>query len=681
MMNNPYARPTVQPHIEDLPSDCGLQWLGFSLCRSWIRCATVGKFLLTISVFVFLQMASQKFFLSTLESKNYNIPKDISNWLWLFSGIVHLLLSTFIGYRGGKRNKCKWIAFFGILQGVLAVLLAIISASEHYEMQRPSALVLATSDTPLCDEIFIPRNKEHYVQFHWVKIIVLFILQASMSLGSTALLALGLGLLDESVSPTKSPACIGVVIGSSLMGFQAGLMISKYAIHVSAVSNLAGDIAWISIGLCLIVVSIIIALFPSRLITSRSASLIRNSLIYRNNRYDFRSTLGRIFESKLIMTNIIAIACVYTVLINTIYEEPNYMESVFFVQKHTFDMTDQNTVIIDLLRYPLAALCIFLSGVLICVAQPRPTLLAAWNIGIICVVTILAFSSMFLRCSKIQVHNQLVHKQVLNDHCNRDCNCPQNIAFDPVCSSNGHIVYYSPCHAGCRTQDLYSRQEYVNCKCMGTESASKRACYDQNCQQMNVGYQSISVLILSLLGTCIVGTVILLLRSTEPDDRTTLLGFTVTITCLIGHVPGKFIYICVARLTCILYDDNDQCRLNGSATFSTYLSLSNISILMTAAALYSCVCLLSKHLQPYGGNDAMKKSIISSVSSPLSPLTPPGFEGRVSIPTRKPPKRRPSDLQFSEDNTNIDFMRHTDDYSPRSPGTTLREGGVLTTLL
>lgn len=61
---------------------------------------------------------------------------------------------------------------------------------------------------------------------------------------------------------------------------------------------------------------------------------------------DFRSTLGRIFESKLVMTNIIAIACVYTVLINTIYEEPNYMESVFFVQKHTFDMTDQNTVII-----------------------------------------------------------------------------------------------------------------------------------------------------------------------------------------------------------------------------------------------------------------------------------------------------------------------------------------------
>lgn len=46
----------------------------------------------------------------------------------------------------------------------------------------------------------------------------------------------------------------------------------------------------------------------------------------------------------------------------------------------------------------------------------------------------------------------------LNEFCNKDCNCPDKIPFEPVCSSNSHIVYYSPCHAGCRTQDLYSRQ-------------------------------------------------------------------------------------------------------------------------------------------------------------------------------------------------------------------------------
>lgn len=102
---------------------------------------------------------------------------------------------------------------------------------------------------------------------------------------------------------------------------------------------------------------------------------------------------------------------------------------------------------------------------------------------------------------------------------------------------------------------------------------------------------------------------------------------------------------------------------------------------MTSAALYSCVCLMSKPIRPYGNMDAAKKFIVSSVSSPLSPLTPPGFEEHVSTPTRRPPKRRPSDLNFSDSNTNIDFTRHTDDYSPRSPGTTLREGGVLTTLL
>lgn len=102
---------------------------------------------------------------------------------------------------------------------------------------------------------------------------------------------------------------------------------------------------------------------------------------------------------------------------------------------------------------------------------------------------------------------------------------------------------------------------------------------------------------------------------------------------------------------------------------------------MTSSALYACVCLMSRPMRPYGTSDSAKKFIVSSVSSPLSPLTPPGFEERAPTPTRKPPKRRPSDLTFSASNTNIDFTRHTDDYSPRSPGTTLREGGVLTTLL
>jgi len=66
-----------------------------------------------------------------------------------------------------------------------------------------------------------------------------------MSLGSTAVLALGLGLLDESVSPTKVQACVGVIIGSSLLGLQAGLMVGKFAFYVNSEFNLAGDIVWL----------------------------------------------------------------------------------------------------------------------------------------------------------------------------------------------------------------------------------------------------------------------------------------------------------------------------------------------------------------------------------------------------------------------------------------------------
>lgn len=98
----------------------------------------------------------------------------------------------------------------------------------------------------LCDSIHGAQIKEPYVSLNLVKTTVLFLLQFSMSLGSTAVFALGLGTLDESVSPTKIPACIGVVVGSSLLGLQAGLIVGKFAFHASSENfNLAGDVVWI----------------------------------------------------------------------------------------------------------------------------------------------------------------------------------------------------------------------------------------------------------------------------------------------------------------------------------------------------------------------------------------------------------------------------------------------------
>lgn len=101
-------------------------------------------------------------------------------------------------------------------------------------------------DTPLCDSLTNNyQAKEPYDSLNLVKTSVLFLLQASMSLGSTAVLALGVGMLDESVTPTKIPACVGVVIGTSLLGLQAGLMVGKFAFHMNAGLNLKGDIVWL----------------------------------------------------------------------------------------------------------------------------------------------------------------------------------------------------------------------------------------------------------------------------------------------------------------------------------------------------------------------------------------------------------------------------------------------------
>jgi len=52
------------------------------------------------------------------------------------------------------------------------------------------------------------------------------------------------------------------------------------------------------------------------------------------------------------------------------------------------------------------------------------------------------------------------------------------------------------------------------------------------------------------------------------------------VKCVRTRIVWNILYMLISSflldLTCILHDSNDQCRLNGAATFSTYLSLSNI---------------------------------------------------------------------------------------------------------
>lgn len=42
----------------------------------------------------------------------------------------------------------------------------------------------------------------------------------------------------------------------------------------------------------------------------------------------------------------------------------------------------------------------------------------------------------------------------MNEGCNLMCSCPPTVQYNPLCSQDGSVLFYSPCHAGCEQGSL-----------------------------------------------------------------------------------------------------------------------------------------------------------------------------------------------------------------------------------
>lgn len=62
-----------------------------------------------------------------------------------------------------------------------------------------------------------------------------------------------------------------------------------------------------------------------------------------------------------------------------------------------------------------------------------------------------------------------VQKAILENRCNNECSC-NNKKYEPICGADG-VMYYSPCHAGCKEElNLDTMKVYRNCACIDTNN-------------------------------------------------------------------------------------------------------------------------------------------------------------------------------------------------------------------
>ncbi|EJD74004.1 sodium-independent organic anion transporter [Loa loa] len=185
--------------------------------------------------------------------------------------------------------------------------------------------------------------------------------------------------------------------------------------------------------------------------------------------------------------------------------------------------------------------------------------------------------------------------------CNNDCNCI-GMPLYPVCNQEGE-AFYSPCHAGCSLDQTFSNPSinkiFQNCSCSNStnNNVSRDFCDQSICEQkfawyfLNLAFSGI------FGGMSIIPSVLIVLRSVPPMDRSISLGFQGFFVSLIATLPSSVFWGWIIDKTCIMWNtvcgkglrgacelyDTDKLRL---MTHLTYGAIRLVSAIPDIAVFY-----------------------------------------------------------------------------------------------
>ncbi|XP_065566800.1 solute carrier organic anion transporter family member 74D-like [Artemia franciscana] len=221
------------------------------------------------------------------------------------------------------------------------------------------------------------------------------------------------------------------------------------------------------------------------------------------------------------------------------------------------------------------------SGFIISKWKPRALTLRIWTVvmGFISFTCFIIFA--FMKCSRRPLFGEAQFDGTVNvfNSCNDLCGC-QDVKFQPICSSNGLLNFYSACHAGCRnfTFGEDGRKRFSDCTCgakIGNLVTSDVTSVDSNgygfmtegycvndCYSLFLIYIVASAILKFLNSTTYIGNILVVFRCVKKEDKSVALGMGNFLTSLFGFIPGPIIYGALIDKTCILW--REDCSKKGN---------------------------------------------------------------------------------------------------------------------
>ncbi|GFG35687.1 hypothetical protein Cfor_12787 [Coptotermes formosanus] len=627
---------------------CGLGMNGYYWEPACLqRFATHRVFVAVLAALAFLQGASMGYFTATANvvASSFGFSHNVVSWITVSNEIAQGVLGLAVSFGGVRGHRPGWIATCATLHALTCFLLLLphlVHGSSPAHGHMTSTKDGESRGEPLCSNVTTPIGERAADDCHFTAVLM-FLVQLGAGLGGIAVLAHGISYVDDNVEKSTSAALIGEVIALRHLGPYMGVLLawrclSIYSGHLDVDPQQASYdwvgawwLGWPILSTLMFVVAILVAMFPSQLpsqvVKEMAASIvdltrgvtIREPVDPKLSSTGFFWSLRRLLTSRIIVLNTLATVCLQTAMANYLALEDKYLESKFYIPRPLeaaggFSDPWTSRLAITVLKPPLVALHILVSGLVISKMRMRAGRLTGWHTVLAILVALFMFSRIITRCPSQPIEGARQGSLQLLQTCNRDCGCPNSTLFSPVCSQQGSFLFYSPCHAGCtEVQYLDDVKIFGKCSCIQAKlgnaalhQAKGGPCSNPKCGVSWIIDQCVTVLAAALVGTRLVGNAILTFRSVQPKDKSLAVGLELTLVGLIAYIPGKLLYQLMADLSCMYRggSDAEPCILHDAEMFGRYINITSGCLMIICALLSAAVWHFARDLDLYTGDDS-----------------------------------------------------------------------------
>lgn len=560
----------------------------FGMYPDWLqKFATIKWFLFVVCLFPILQGVTVAGLipvaLTSLERRFGFDSRETGLIVAWYDGVIALAALVVTNY-GHTAHKPSWLGKGMLSVGIGSLLFAApnFMIGKYLEDDAGPALdeacvVVRNYVTPDC-----PVGSISYLLFF-------LLAQTIISIGSSPLFSLGAAFLDDNTPPDSASTYLAIYMAMSALGPAIGFIFGGLTLNIfvnpTAHTSLTPDSAawigawWIGFvvaGVCSIIFSILLFLFPKNLPNTQWIRDIR--LQAKDQQKQQAEAIGADKLSfwvniKLLVTNKpfifvnLAQAMMAYFIVGFGSFLPKLLETQFRTTSSTSSMLAGGCTIAGVVVGML------IGGIISKKWTPKQIIRNC------CFLTFAAscfIAFLLIHCTPVSLaglqfpypnnnnsasalpYNNSI--SALTEVCNSQCNC-KSLTYNPVCG--GQFTYFNPCYAGCanKSLDATGNVMYTNCSCVTPNPV------DQNvvngvcnvpCKTLPV-FLGLMIIFLILIFITAAPVTTFSLRTVPEHQRSLGLGLSSALYRVVGAIPGPLLIGAILDKDCLLWEQKPGC--------------------------------------------------------------------------------------------------------------------------